>query len=351
MKYIIAEKMDKITSLTKARADAEAIAEKNGYKRVEIPTRFAIRYKKYQKPLQAYLYYKNSRAWDKLFKSFKPGDTVLIQLCFFNTAINFYKIVKKYQNKLKIVVLIHDLDFLRYIGDETKSSKYTQRVTKDEVETLKSCYKIISHNAKMTEKLTEYGVPSEKIINLELFDYLDVKNQKAAVSKKENIVIAGNLNPNKASYIKNLHKIKANFNLYGIDYDKSYDQKNVKYFGAFNADELVPNLKGSFGLVWDGTTISTCDGHTGRYIKINNPHKVSLYLSAGLPVIIWKDAALSEFIEKNQVGFVVDSLEEIPAKIKQITKQEYAEMVKNTEKIAKKLKNGKYLKKALKEVE
>lgn len=350
MKYVIAEKMDKIASLTKARSDAEEIAIKNGYKKVEIPTTFAIRYKKYQKPVQAYLYCKNHKAWDKLFAGFKDGDTVLIQLCFFNTAINFYKIVEKYQKKLKIIVLIHDLDFLRYIGDETKTSGYTARVTKDEVETLKNCYKIISHNEKMTEKLVEYGISKDKIVNLELFDYLDNENQKAKVSKNENIIIAGNLNPNKASYIKNLHKLDAKFNLYGIDYDKSYDQENVKYFGAFKADELVPNLKGSFGLVWDGTKIETCDGHTGKYIKINNPHKVSLYLSAGLPVIIWKEAALAGFIEDNKVGFSVKSLEEIPEKLKKISKKDYEEMLKNTEKIAKKLKTGKYLEKVLKEV-
>ncbi|MBP5674785.1 hypothetical protein J6W91_00455 [Candidatus Saccharibacteria bacterium] len=351
MKYVISEKMDKIASLTKARSDAEEIAIKNGYKKIEVGTDFAIRYKKYEKPVQAYLYLKNHRKWDKLLGSFKDGDTVLIQLCFFNTAINFYKLVEKYQKKLKIVVLVHDLDFLRYIGDDTKSGGYTERVTKDEVETLKNCYKIISHNEKMTKKLVEYGIPEEKIVNLELFDYLDDKNQKATVSEKGNIIIAGNLNPNKASYIKDLHKIDAKFGLYGIDYDKSYDQKNVEYFGAFKADELIPELKGSFGLVWDGTTIKTCDGHTGQYTKINNPHKVSLYLSAGLPVIIWKEAALASFIEKNKVGFTVSSLEEIPEKLRKITKKDFDEMKKNTEKIAKKLKTGEFLEKALKEIE
>lgn len=352
MKYVVSERMDKITSLTKARSDAEEIATRNGYKKIEVKTSLAIRYKKYEKPIQAYLYYKNHRAWDKLFDSFKDGDTVLIQLCFFNTAINFYKIVEKYKDKIKIIVLIHDLDFLRYIGDETKTGSYTERVTKDEVETLKNCYKIISHNEKMTKKLVEYGIPRSKIVNLELFDYLDNKAQKASVAKGGDIIIAGNLNKNKASYIKDLHKIEGvNFNLYGIDYDKSYDQKNTKYFGNFSADELIPELKGSFGLVWDGTKVSTCDSHTGRYTKINNPHKVSLYLSAGLPVIIWKEAALADFIEKNKVGFSIESLEEIPKRIEKISKKGYEEMLNNTEKIAKKLKTGGFLTEALKKAE
>lgn len=343
--------MDKISSLTKARTDAEKIAEKNGYKKIVVPTSFAIRYKKYEKPVQLFLYNKNHRTWDKFLSKFEEGDTILIQLCLFNTTINFYKIINKYKDKLKIVALIHDLDSLRYIGDDNKTGNFVKRVTKDEIETLKSCYKIISHNEKMTKKLVEYGIPKDKIVDLKLFDYLNDDNQKAKISRNSGIVIAGNLNKNKASYIASLNKIDAKFNLYGVNYDESYDQPNTKYFGNFKAEELVPNIKGSFGLVWDGTKISTCDGHTGNYIKINNPYKTSMYLSAGLPVIIWKKAALATFIENNKVGTAINSLEEIPEKIKKISENDYKKMVRNTEKIAKKLKNGYYLTEAIKKVE
>ena len=60
----------------------------------------------------------------------------------------------------------------------------------------------------------------------------------------------------------------------------------------------------------------TCKGSFGEYLRINNPHKTSLYLASGIPVIIWSKAALAEFIEKNKCGITVDSLYEIADKLK-----------------------------------
>ena len=57
----------------------------------------------------------------------------------------------------------------------------------------------------------------------------------------------------------------------------------------------------NFGLVWDGTSLDGCNGRYGEYLKFNNPHKTSLYLSCGIPVIIWKEAALADFVEEHKV--------------------------------------------------
>ena len=140
------------------------------------------------------------------------------------------------------------------------------------------------------------------------------------------------------------------FNLYGFNFTEE-NAKNLHYQGNFSPEELIENLEGQFGLIWDGGSIKTCSGFTGQYLKYNNPHKTSLYLSSGLPVIIWKEAALSPFIEENHLGFSVSSLEEIPEKLKKITKKDYSEMLKNVEKVAKKLKNGKFTEEALRKAE
>ena len=82
-------------------------------------------------------------------------------------------------------------------------------------------------------------------------------------------------------------------------------------------------------------------------MKYNNPHKVSLYLSSGLPVIIWEKAALAEFVSKHQVGIVVGSLAQLQNKLGSLTEEEYLNLRYNAQLVSEKLKNGYYIVKAV----
>ena len=97
----------------------------------------------------------------------------------------------------------------------------------------------------------------------------------------------------------------------------------------------------------DWIRIDTCSGNTGSYLRYNNPHKLSLYLSAGLPVIIWNEAAEKLFVMENQVGFTVHSLYEIEEKLNNLTEKDYFHFVEHAEHMAKKLKAGEYTRQAL----
>ena len=88
-------------------------------------------------------------------------------------------------------------------------------------------------------------------------------------------------------------------------------------------------------------------GRTGNYLRYNNPHKLSLYLSSGLPVIVWKDSAEANFVEKNGVGLTVNSLFELSEILGQISQDEYLQMATNAKNIMKNLKEGYYLKNAV----
>ena len=114
------------------------------------------------------------------------------------------------------------------------------------------------------------------------------------------MIIAGNLRRHKVGYVYSLPD-NQEFNLYGVDFEDD-GRENIHYIGAFDPEELTQKMQGSFGLVWDGTTCDTCDGLSGSYLKINNPHKFSLYLSSGLPVIVWDQAAIADFVKKENVG-------------------------------------------------
>ena len=107
----------------------------------------------------------------------------------------------------------------------------------------------------------------------------------------------------------------------------------------------------SFGLIWDGDSIETCEGHYGEYMKFNNPHKTSLYITTGLPILIWREAAMAQFIVKNKLGVAIDSLVDLDETLDSITDDEYKILRENVLKVSKDLKNGKYTKKILEELD
>ena len=86
-------------------------------------------------------------------------------------------------------------------------------------------------------------------------------------------------------------------------------------------------------------------------MKFNNPHKASLYLSSGIPVIIWRQAALADFIEKTKLGLAIDSLNDLDEVLANISTIEYKNLIENTRNIASKLRDGSFIKKAIHNLE
>ena len=190
------------------------------------------------------------------------------------------------------------------------------------------------------------------MVSLEIFDYL-IENydshllDERDLNKKSPVIIAGALSRHKAGYIYKLPE-NCQFNLYGINFEKEKASKNVNYVGAFDPEELIYKLEGSFGLVWDGDSSDTCTGIYGEYLKINNPHKTSMYLAAGIPVIIWEEAALADFIRENQCGITIKSISEIRKLVDNMSDEYYAMLKNNATKIGEKLRSGYFLESAMK---
>ena len=175
-------------------------------------------------------------------------------------------------------IIIHDVEAIRFTlrNDVPLSRKIRMRF--EEISSFKNCSKIIVHNEKMKSFMHEkWKIHKDKMDILGIFDYL-VENyneellEKRNLSRKGPVIIAGALSKHKAGYIYNLPE-NCNFNLYGINFEREKASSNTNYVGAFNPEELIYNLQGSFGLVWDGDSSATCTGVYGDYLKINNPHK------------------------------------------------------------------------------
>ncbi|MEG0517905.1 MAG: hypothetical protein RR555_03420 [Bacteroidales bacterium] len=199
---------------------------------------------------------------------------------------------------------------------------------------------LIVHTPAMKQLLTENGFAEERLKVIQMFDYLTEVPNTIQRTKGHTVCYAGNMN--KSEFLKELSRMNTpgiEFNLYGAESANIPVGENIRYKGKFEPGNLS-YLEGNWGLVWDGTTINTCCGAFGRYLKVNLPHKTCLYTAAQLPIIIWEEAAMAPFILEHNIGITVKSITDIPQKIASVTNPEYAVMFSNIQKLSQTLNNG-----------
>ena len=275
------------------------------------------------------------------FFSIKAGSSVGVQypLLSINNVFKYFIKLARLKN-VSFFCVVHDLHSLRTGGNDPAL------INKD-MTNLNQFNRIIVHNIQMLEWLKQHGLQQDAVI-LNVFDYLsaDFKNSNTDMSGEKVIVYAGNLI--KSKFIYGLHTVKAcSFNIYGPGYDESLATENndVTWIGQYSPEQIPRELKGNFGLIWDGGSCDACDAILGNYLKYNAPHKFSLYIAAGLPVIAPASSAIGIFIKDNHIGFLIDSLYDLE-NIK-VSRNEYAVMKNNVLLLRKKIMNGYFFTEAL----
>ena len=246
--------------------------------------------------------------------------------------------------KAKVIVIIHDLGSFR-------RKKLT---ASQEIKRLSHADYIIAHNSKMKQWLIDKGCQIP-IGELGIFDYLS-ESQTQTDSKvllPYKIAYAGALNFRKNTFLYEIgaHIHPFSFYLYGngFDLNRAKGKEHFQYMGFIPSDQLISTIQGDFGLVWDGLSIDACTGSFGDYLRYNNPHKTSLYIRCGLPIIIWEQAALAPFIKEHNIGICVDSLTEVAPVLASLTESEYKLKKENVLKLSSLLANGYFITQALSE--
>lgn len=264
------------------------------------------------------------------------NDYIVIQY----PMLQGYNFWLKFLSRLrKVIVIVHDLPVLRVQGN-----------SKRDIKSLVNVNYIISHNKYMSNYLVRNGINKDKIYNLNLFDYLVDINGLELKEYTNELCFAGNLE--KSNFIYSLPKevINLGIALYGVGYNENRGKK-LNYMGSYNPNEIIQHLDGKYGLIWDGDSCETCAGNFGEYMKYNNPHKLSMYIAAGIPVVVWSEAAVADFVNTNKIGISVSSLDNLDKTLNSIDDVEYNEMKKNVINLRNKVIDGQFLKKQLNAIE
>ncbi|MBO0481014.1 hypothetical protein [Candidatus Enterococcus courvalinii] len=330
----------------KAKQDAEFLFEKRGYQnRLHLPSRV------YQNLYLNTLFTPVISLFG-LLKSKKRSTYIFHYPTFFLRGVfllHIFEGVNRWRKNKKIV-LIHDIEELR---KEVLNDKKTNFVTKfSRIAYLKQADVVIVHNKMMKNWLIKQGLPADKLLTLELFDYLTESSHSGGEFGNQ-VIMAGNLDSKKVQALEKIDQLVGiQFNLYGSALAKRIsDYENVTYFGSYPADQIANVMKGSYGLVWDSRDFTGGNGAYANYQRYNSPHKVSLYLAAGFPVIVWKEAAIASFIIENKLGLVIEDLNELPEKIASVTETEYQHMKEKIQVVSEQIRSGYYLTQALRVAE
>ena len=333
MNYILMEYADKnnFTASSKARDDAAEIIKKSGAEFIPL----------YQaKSGHSRILFSIVKNCFSLVAKLKKGDHVFIQYPYNPQIVNRVLIgflaAGVRRKRAELCILLHDINSFRFTDNAERSRKL-----KEEAALLGKAQHVIAHNTRMIKLFRKFGCKA-RLHNLEMFDYLyEGPEAEVSYSVIPRVIIAGNLLYSKCGYIYDLPDNGVDFALYGVNFEEDrLKNSNVVYEGAFPPDDLIPHLKGTYGLVWDGPSPETCAGNFGTYLKYNDPHKFSLYIASGIPVIVWEKSALASVVKERGIGLVISSLSEIAEKAALVTEQDYQQMRDNVRQMRQKITAG-----------
>lgn len=333
--------LEKVNAQSKAREDVVYTLKSNGY---EVYNILNMKYSwgKF-KPYHHYPFITNyiaNRQARRLLQKIKRGDVVFIQD--FHLEHMQYIATQSLARQAKVVFLVHDIQSIRY-GIETK-----------EVEQLNNASLLLVHTQAMAEKLQAIGVTTP-MRTITVFDYYStdpIQPTGETIKRKKEIVFAGNLT--KSEFISALAKAKSNrdvkFRFYGfLGNVEPATNSLFCYCGVFQPAK-TGRIKGGWGLIWDGNSINTCSGDYGKYLRYNSSHKTSLYISCGMPIIVWRRSAMAEWVLKENIGIVVPNLHNLEKRIAAISEEDYMQMVHNVQNIGQRLRRGEFLKEQIKDL-
>lgn len=333
------------SACSKAREDVNIIAQRYGFVPFLINTRTSSEQSEINNSAIYNFYYKFRKLFILLRSIFliKRGTLVLLQhpLAPFGDSFSllFCRCLK--MKKCYLVILVHDSMHFRS----------TETFSKIETKLLNCASELIIHTPQMQKLFKKNGV-NRPCRLLWLFDYLTQETPNNNSNHDANsIAFAGALH--KSEFLKNLKDAMFNNICVHLFGNKPHDTveypKWLKYIGRFSPENVTALTEG-WGLTWDGDSIEELHGPLGNYLKYNSSHKVSLYIAAGIPLILSKDSALAEYVEKNKLGITISSLLELDQIIPNQDKVELEVIRKSVMEKSAVLRNGEMLGTILKDI-
>ncbi len=331
-----------VPAMDKARRDVRRFAAEAGYAPAKVIAKDTAGGNRWQ---QLCLGVNMLRDWTRLFFSLNWEDLLLVQYPVFpvkGAGLARFMLHMVRWKGARTAAIVHDLDSLRLLNGD--AARWSDQVL------LPAFDRLIVHTERMRDYLVAQGIPAEKMTVLGQFDY-DTPALMPERKKTMEVCFAGNLRKDKAAWLYALPRTKLTWHLWGEGWKGKKNRTDFVLHGTAKPEALPGLLEGSFGVVWDGPSVASCRGAYGAYMMLNAPHKLSLYLAAGMPVVVWSGSAQADWVRETGVGLALDHLTDLPHVMAALSDQAYADMVRAARQQGSELRRGQRLQAALQAVE
>ncbi|GHP12978.1 hypothetical protein YK48G_04030 [Lentilactobacillus fungorum] len=305
----------------KPRYDVAAFLVSVGWRRLKLP-----------------MFYRLSQAEARQYirqavSQFKPGDVVLWQTPTYNSywpyESEFVKAAHTYG--VKVIALVHDVDVLRGLGAEVGSLP----------EFLNQFDCLINLSSRLNKLLAEWGV-NVPMVTRGPWDYLVKGPVTGTKLFTKNVYYTGNLTVKKSHFLDELPS-NVQLKVYGDKPAERSFKPNLEWLGTAQPDHLPSRLNDGFGLVWDGEINPLSANKYGTYLAYNWSHKLSAYLAAGIPVIVWRQSHAAKFVTSNGLGLAIDNLNELAPALAKVTQRQYQGYLDHIQPFSQRIREGFYI--------
>lgn len=310
--------------------DAETILAEEGYRSLELP-------------------YRSSGGLIAFFKRLVYLVQAMLRVKRGERVIFLFPVYARMNQWLIFLLRLRGAKLVCYIGDIDGIKDDDEVLLKKEIRFFRQFHFFIVHNAAM-KKWLEQQIGGRVICTIDFFDFL-VSPVTQLRKPEPEVVFAGNLSLRR--FYLQLGKVNGvQFHVMGTEQDQEKIKvPGVKWYPLVFPRELPGKLPGSFGLLWDGDAVEQLSGPLGDYFRYITSHKLSLYILAGLPVIIAEDAATAPLVKQYGIGITVPGLTDLAAKLATVTPEHYQSMQENMKPLAERISKGLCLRQTLNELE
>ena len=288
---------------------------------------------------------------DGITSGIRGGDTVVIQFPMWTGGSYQTHFINRVKSRgVKLVFLIHDLMSVM-LGDHVRD--YTN--DGDFLELAKADL-IMTHSKKMSDFLRTYSDLEAEMFPIGLFDYSTDQPINDA-SYEQTVIYAGSVN--KLAQLPNW-PFQTKLEIYGYlngDFNESNFPATVEYKGARDPDDLIKEINHGFLLVWgdDETFKDDIDNWkfpimARRYNTIIAPHKFSLAMVSGTPVVVASDSNVADLVKQYNLGIIIDELDQLDEKMREVTPEKYQEFKRNVINMGNEIRNGEFTKNAIRKL-
>ena len=237
--------------------------------------------------------------------------------------------------KTKKIFFLHDVPPLMFESNRDFLGEHIELFNQADL--------LIVPSQKMAEFLAGEGLTVQKIVVQRMWDFPVSIDASVTPQFRKVMNFAGDTNRDKFSFAKgwNYDSVKLAVTAREGDWEHG---ANIEFLGWIQDQNILSNVirkNGGFGLLWAE------DGYWKEYMKLNANSKLSLYLAAGLPVMVPKSIPEAGTILRKNLGLAVESLDEAVEIVEGMEEGRYQQMVQNVGQFAELIRGGFFTRKAL----